>query len=67
VISRILIKVEVKGYQLKLKAEADNAYQDLDYSGITKIESYNCLLHKHQCFTEISATEKSHIFSNVKI
>ena len=32
VISRI-IKVEVKGYQPKPKAEADNPYRDLDYSG----------------------------------
>ena len=32
VISRI-IKVEVKGYQPKPKAEADNPYRDVDYSG----------------------------------
>ena len=25
-----------KGYQLKLKAEADNPFQDLDYSGYHK-------------------------------
>ena len=35
VISRI-IKVEVRGYQLKLKAEADSPYGDLDYSGCHK-------------------------------
>ena len=28
---------------------------------------YFFLLYKHQCFTGISATEKSHIFSHVKI
>ena len=27
----------------------------------------SCLLYKHQCFITISATEKSHIFSHVKI
>ena len=43
VISRIIM-VEVKGYQLKPKHEVDNPYQDLDYSGITKIESYNCFI-----------------------
>jgi len=33
-----------RGYQLKLKAEADNPYQDLDYSGYHKTPSNNCLL-----------------------
>jgi len=28
---------------------------------------YFLLLYKHQCFTGLSATEKSHIFSHVKI
>ena len=35
VISRI-IKAEVKGYQPKPKAEADNPYRDLDFSGYHK-------------------------------
>ena len=28
---------------------------------------YFCLLYKHQCFIRISATEKIHIFSHVKL
>ena len=31
-----------KGYQPKPKAEADNPYRDLDYSGYHKTESNNC-------------------------
>ena len=31
-----VIKVEVGGYQPKPKAEADNPYRDLDYSGYHK-------------------------------
>ena len=39
-----------KCYQPKPKAEADNTYRDLDYSGNHKTESHNCfIIH---CFKE---------------
>ena len=39
-----------KCYQPKPKAEADNTYLDLDYSGYHKTESNNCFIT--YCFEE---------------
>ena len=42
-----IIKVEVKVLPAETKAEADNNYRDLDYSGYNKTEASNCLVIHH--------------------
>ena len=61
------LKNNVKSFDVAINDSKDPAKQLYETTIDASRELENILLYKHQCFIRISATEKIHIFSHVKL